>query len=127
MKGVRNVVVGYAGGTTENPTYRSISDYTEAVRIEFDKSQLSFSDILMKFLEEMGGSYYSRPYSRQYRAAILVHNEDQREIALELIKRLSDARTPKKVYIDVEDATDFYQAEEYHQKYIEKQNRGNRY
>jgi len=118
MKGVKEVTVGYAGGKTEFPTYRSIQDHTEAVRVVFDPKKISYEEILMSFFQQH--SIFSPPYSRQYRSAILVHNQEQEETARAMLDAFSKS-AKRKVYTEVEQATDFYRAEEYHQKYIAKQ------
>ena len=101
------------------PTYKSIADHTEAMRIEFDPSVTSYQDILIDFFAQH--SAFSRPYSRQYRSAIMVHNDQQRKIAQEAIKLMSKTQGGREVYTDLEDADAFYAAEEYHQKYVAKQ------
>lgn len=123
LDGVQEVTVGYAGGRKSWPTYRNIQDHTEAVRIEYDPNVVTFESLLDVFLNELGGPPVSPSYSRQYRSAILVHNSTQRAIALQKIEQWSNRYGGRKLYIDVEDATDFYRAEEYHQKYMEKQRR----
>lgn len=112
------MIVGYAGGQKEWPTYRSIKDSTEAVRVIYDPSLISYEDILRTFFHQHSPS--SPAYSVQYRSAILVHSEEQRAEAQKLIGALSKR---SKVYTSVEDATPFYRAEEYHQKYMEKNRR----
>ena len=118
MEGVQEVVVGYAGGKTEWPTYRSIQDHTEAVRVVFDPNVITYEELLLSFFQMH--SPFSPPYSRQYRSAILTHNEEQHAIATAMIADLAKL-SKKKVYTLIEPATDFYRAEEYHQKYIQKQ------
>jgi peptide-methionine (S)-S-oxide reductase len=118
--GVKDVVVGYTGGKQAKPTYRSIKDHSEGVRIRFDPSVLTYEDILISFFNQLGGSQFNPAYSCQYRSAIFVHNEEQREIAKSLIQGM-EAQTNRKVLTPIEDAGDFYRAEEYHQKYVEKQ------
>ena len=116
-----DVVVGYAGGQQDWPTYRNIKDHTEAVRITFHPQIISYEDLLEHFFDELGGPPVSPAYSRQYRNAILPHNEKQHLIANRKLQEFSTRFDNRKLFIDVEDATDFYRAEEYHQKYIEKQ------
>ena len=118
IEGVLDVVVGYAGGKEIGPTYRNILDHTEAVRVQFDPTRITYRDILRIFFMEH--SPFAPEYSRQYRSALLVHNDDQREVANEMVSALAK-KTGRLVYTKVEDATDFYRAEEYHQKYFEKQ------
>ena len=114
------VTVGYAGGKTDWPTYKSIQDYTEALRIEFDTKVMSLEDVLNEYYTMSAGGPTYPPYSRQYRSAILYHNEDQRLIAESKTNEMIRLRKGKKVYVDIEPATTFYKAEEYHQKYVEK-------
>ena len=118
LPGVLNVVVGYAGGKESDPTYRSIKDHTEAVRVEFDPQVISYEEILECYFKQLGRSMFYPSYSRQYRNAILVHNTDQKCAASAMIQRLSKEN---EVHVTVQAATDFYRAEEYHQKYFHKQ------
>jgi peptide-methionine (S)-S-oxide reductase len=115
---VVNVTVGYAGGSQTWPTYRNIKDHTEAVRVVYNPGVISYEEILDNFIEEIG-SPISPPFRRQYRRAILVHNEEQYQIALQKIGKWT-MKYQQKVSIDIETATDFYRAEEYHQKYLQK-------
>lgn len=126
MSGVNDVVVGYTGGNQANPTYRSIKDHSEAVRICFDPSVLTYKDVLISFFNQLGGAQFSRAYSCQYRSAIFVHNDEQNEIASTLMESM-EASTKRKVLTPIERAGDFYMAEEYHQKYIAKQQTSCRY
>ena len=115
------MTVGYAGGKLEWPTYKSIKDHTEAVRVEYDPKVLTYEDILTVYFDEMGGPPTFPSFSRQYRNALLVHNEDQRRQADDLIEKFTQKLRWQKIYVDVEDSTPFYRAEEYHQKYLAKQ------
>jgi len=129
LDGVIDVTVGYSGGIAEFPTYKSIKDYTEAVRVVFDKRKLSYQQILELFFDQQGGPPTSPSFSRQYRSALLVHNEDQRIQAQAMVQNFAKVRRVNKIYTDIEDSTltDFYRAEEYHQKFMEKQGRSGRY
>lgn len=119
LPGVTDVTVGYAGGFEEWPTYKSIKDHTEALRIEFDPTVISYDKILESFFEQTDMTYM--PYSNQYRNALLVHNPEQRAIAQELF--IAQCQQGKGPYLKIEDATTFYRAEEYHQKFLAKQTR----
>ena len=119
MDGVKAVTVGYAGGTTENPTYESISDYTEAIRIEFNPNVITYDQLLKEFFAR--ADVKSRSWSRQYRNAILYHNDAQ----LAAVEKATAGRNYPG--LDVEPATTFYRGEEYHQKYIAKQNAAHYY
>ena len=113
------MTVGYAGGSAPWPTYKNIQDHTEAVRVEYDPQIMSYQDVLVEFFSQ-GGIPTQPCYSRQYRNAILAHTPEQKKIANAILGQLAKQRGLKKIYTDVEDATPFYRAEEYHQKYVEK-------
>jgi len=115
---VEEVIVGYAGGLKTFPTYRNIKDHSEVVRIFFNPQILSFDSLLDLYQQEMGGLPSSPGYSRQYRAAILVHTPEQQASAADMV--LAGRKAGRKVCLDIEPATDFYIAEEYHQKYLDK-------
>ncbi len=114
--------MGYTGGKAAYPTYSRLQDQTEAIRVEYDPSIISYEDILEHYSIQLGSPLYES-YSRQYRNAILYHNAEQRDAAISLVKKLGNKYKGKQIYIDIEPAVDFYRAEEYHQKYIEKQHR----
>eukprot|EP01038_Epipyxis_sp_PR26KG_P006068 gene6068-8355_t len=121
--GIMNATVGYAGGLTEWPTYRRIQDHTEAIRLVYDENVLPLEDILTMFFLEQGGPPRYPSYNRQYRSAILVHTPEQRARVDNYMKLYRKTKNIDKIYTDIEDGTDFYRAEEYHQKYMEKQSR----
>jgi len=93
--------------------------------IMFDPEVISYESILEQMMAQH--SPKSPPYNRQYRSAILVYTQSQLISARETVKLLSQAKKST-IYTDIEDAnkTRFYAAEEYHQKYIEKEQRANR-
>ena len=105
--------VGYAGGTTPDPTYKTIGDHTETVEIDFDSSRVSYADLLDVFWSAHRPT--SRPFSRQYMSAILTHDDEQLRLAEESRDRLS--ATVGTIYTRIEPLDTFYMAEEYHQKY----------
>lgn len=105
--------VGYAGGTTPDPTYKTIGDHTETVEIDFDPSRVSYADLLDVFWSAHRPT--SRPFSRQYMSAILTHDDGQLRLAEESRDRLAAAIGT--IYTRIEPLDTFYMAEEYHQKY----------
>jgi methionine-S-sulfoxide reductase len=120
---VKNTLVGYTGGRREWPTYSSIKDHTEGVRVEFNPQEISYEKLLNHFFSQVGDSVRHPGHHKQYRNAIIVHSPEQRETAESLWKRLQEEKYPgQKVFLDIEDAkeTAFYKAEEYHQKYYQK-------
>ena len=118
MIGVVDVTVGYTGGLGAYPTYRKIKDHTEGVRVVYDPNIVTYEEILESYFDQLGDGIYYPSYGVQYRSVILVHSEEQREIATRFI--LLKSTNGRKVYVDIENANDFYKAEEYHQKYYIK-------
>lgn len=113
-------MVGYSGSQNPsahpNPTYENIMDYAESIRVTFDPTQLSYTQLLDMFF-----AFHTpadpRFCTTQYRSAIFYHTAAQREAALQAVA----ARGALGKFVAVEPASAFYQAEDYHQKYIEKQ------
>lgn len=89
----------------------------------FDPNVISYKQILLKFFSSHCPE--SECWSHQYRSAILYHNEEQREIAETTKEEYRTQIGVKKIFTDIEPATPFYRAEEYHQKFLEKQIRKN--
>mmetsp|Transcript_22269 Transcript_22269/g.27297 ORF Transcript_22269/g.27297 Transcript_22269/m.27297 type:complete len:127 (+) Transcript_22269:298-678(+) len=117
MNGIAQVVVGYTGGKMPDPTYQNIKDATEAVLVEFDPVVISYEEILNEWTQQ------HHPFMKQqtqYRSAIFVKNEAEREIAEKVVKGLGDSNGLT-VYTDIEDVGAFYRAEEYHQDFLNKQ------
>ena len=106
--------VGYAGGTKPDPTYRSLGDHTETLRIEFDPAIVSFDALLEIFWESHDPT--ARPHSRQYKAAVFFHSDDQRRLAEASLDRAAKGRKGP-VRIEILPAGPFTPAEDYHQKY----------
>ena len=106
--------MGYEGGTTADPDYHHIGDYTETVRVVYDPAQISYSDLLEAFWAGHDPVFLS--YSMQYRSVIFYHSEEQR-IEAEASRAELEERRGTKIYTDIVPAGDFYTAEDYHQKY----------
>jgi len=115
---VIRTAVGYAGGTSSNPTYHDLGDHSETVRIEFDPRQVSYQELLTVFWESHDPTY--QVWSRQYRNAVFTLTESQREQAEASRNRLA-ARYREKIVTAIEPAGTFYLAEDYHQKYLLRQ------
>jgi methionine-S-sulfoxide reductase len=107
--------VGYAGGTTENPTYHRLGDHSETLQIDFDPSSISYKELLAIFWESHSPG--SPSWSRQYQAAVFYHNDTQKRLALETADEVT-ARINGEVFTQVLPAGGFYLAEDYHQKYF---------
>jgi methionine-S-sulfoxide reductase len=110
--------VGYAGGTTEDPTYYNLGDHSETIRIEYDPNQISYEDLLDVFWSSHAPSAPS--LSRQYASIIFYHDEEQRQLA-QASKEQYQAQCSCQVYTEIIPAPTFYLAEEYHQKYFLRQ------
>ena len=112
--------VGYAGGTTENPTYRNIGDHSESIQIDYDPTQISYEELLDEFWS--GHSPTAPPYSRQYASYIYYHDETQRQLALETQSQV-EIEQQKQTFTEIVPSGTFYWAESYHQKYRLRGNR----
>lgn len=112
-------VVGYTGGSIEWPTYKSIGDHTEALRVAFDPNLISVEQLLKVFWAE----HQPMPMAftgSQYRSAVYYHTEEQRLIAERLRAQIKPTLSK---HTALQAAGDFYRGEEYHQKWIAKQSR----
>ena len=110
--------MGYAGGTTDNPSYYNIGDHSETVQIEYDPKQISYHDLLEIFWAAYDPLVYNAP--RQYMSIIFYYDDAQKQLALET-KALEEAKSQEKIWTEIVPATSFYLAEDYHQKnYLRK-------
>jgi len=112
--------VGYAGGTKQNPTYHALGDHTETIQIDYDPSRLSYEQLLEIFWRSHEPA--SRPWSRQYMAAVFYHSEAQR-VAAQASRAREAVRRGRKLSTEILPATAFTLAEDYHQKYHLQQDR----
>jgi len=117
LPGVLGTVVGYAGGTKKNPTYTNLDDHTETIEIDFDPSAISYKELLKHFWEEHDPTALQK---RQYKSIIFYHNERQRGEA-QASRRGEEQKYRRKIATEIQPAGIFYKAEEYHQKYFQKQ------
>ncbi len=129
IDGVVQTDVGYAGGTVAHPTYEVVrtgrSGHAEAVRIEFDPSRLTFSDLLERWFFRMHDpttpDRQGNDVGSQYRSSIFYLSEAQRLVAHEVIARVNAAgRWPAPIATQVVAAGPFTLAEPYHQDYLQK-------
>lgn len=117
LPGVISTVVGYAGGTSPNPTYREIDDYTETVEIIFDPQLLSLESLLHTFWKNHDATKNRFYKERQYISLVVFQNSQQQQKA-EKIKKIEEERQGKEIQTEFQIATPFYPAEDYHQKYF---------
>ena len=110
--------VGYAGGTTPNPTYHSLGDHTESIAIDYDPTRISYEQLLELFWRAHDPT--ERPFSRQYASFVFHHTEEQKRLARKSQERLAN-RLGRPVRTEIAAAGEFYSAEDYHQKYYLQQ------
>lgn len=126
LVGVEDVVSGYSGGHTENPTYQEVCSETtghaEVVQVNFDPSQLSYADLLRVFFTVHDPTQLNRQgndIGTSYRSAIFYHSDEQREIANQVIGEISEAAIYNAPIVTEVTAFDkFWPAENYHQEYF---------
>ena len=131
IKGVSDVAVGYAGGKTDNPTYEEVctgtTGHAEVVEVIFDPSQVTFENLLEVFWKLHDPTTLNRQgpdIGTQYRSAILYHSEDQLESAkISLANQSASGEHINPIVTEITPHRNFYRAEEYHQRYFEKQGR----
>jgi len=128
VDGVKSTRVGYIGGEFSHPTYKDVcshkTGHAEAIEIEFDPSKVSYDDLLNIFWDTHDPTTLNRQgpdVGTQYRSAIFFLNSKQREIAISSkVKQEDSKRFDKPIVTQIVPASDFWEAEEYHQNYIEK-------
>jgi peptide-methionine (S)-S-oxide reductase len=126
LKGVTDVVSGYSGGHTTNPTYREVCSETtghaEVTQITFDPNEISFADVLRVFFAVHDPTTLNRQgndVGSSYRSAIFYHSDEQKQTAEEIIKEVTEAQIYDKPIVTEVTAFDkFYPAENYHQEYF---------
>lgn len=132
VSGVLDATVGYTGGSMANPDYRTVcsgrSGHAEAVLVRFDPERVSYRQLLDFFWKIHDPTTLNRQgpdVGSQYRSAIFTHSPEQAAAAqdsLAELKASSQLRRP--VVTEIVAASEFYPAEEYHQRYLEKHGRG---
>ena len=128
MRGVESVVSGYAGGHDLSPTYEAVcsgtTGHAEVVQIAYDSDMVSFRELLEVFFTIHDPTTLNRQgndVGTQYRSAIYFHDEEQRLIAEEVIEEMTVAEVWDDPIVTEVTALDmFFEAEEYHQRYFEK-------
>jgi peptide-methionine (S)-S-oxide reductase len=126
LKGVEDVVSGYSGGHKENPTYREVCSETtghaEVVQIKFDPNVISFKEILQVFFSVHDPTTLNRQgndIGTSYRSAVFYHDENQKRIAEEVIREVTEEGVYDDPIVTEVTAFDkFYPAEDYHQEYF---------
>ena len=128
--GITSTAVGYTGGNKEDPTYEDVctdlTGHAEAVQVEYDPEKISYRELVKIFFENHNPTTLNRQgpdIGTQYRSGIFYHDDDQKNIALDMIRMLNPLAKEKfgtDIVTKVLPASKFYMAEEYHQKYFQK-------
>ena len=134
LKGVTDVVSGYSGGHTKNPSYRAVCDgvtgHAEVVQVTFDNAVISFQDILDIFFTTHNPTTLNQQgadIGTQYRSAVFFHSDEQKQIAEATIQALNQSNVwGSPIVTEVTRFETFYPAEDYHQEYFAN-NQTNRY
>lgn len=128
IPGVISTMVGYLGGTLASPTYHDVctgrTGHAEVVQVTYDPSRVTYDDLLTIFWENHDPTTLNRQgpdVGTQYRSAIFYHDEKQKAAALaSKDEREKSGRYRRPIVTGIAPATKFYEAEDYHQQYLEK-------
>lgn len=124
LPGVLSTVVGYTGGDVKNATYRTHGNHAEAIAITFNPQELSYRKLLEFFFQIHNPTTKNRQgndMGASYRSAIFYLSEEQKSTAEELIREINaSGKWPGAVVTEVVPASDFWDAEEEHQAYLQK-------
>ena len=134
LPGVHTTAVGYAGGSTANPTYGEVcsgaTGHTEAVLVAFDPAKISYDELLRAFWEghdPTQGMRQGNDVGTQYRSAIYTFSDEHRDAALASRDRYAEALSASgrgAITTEIAPAGPFYYAEDYHQQYLDKNPNG---
>src|ERR1700693_5185128 len=128
VPGVTSTAVGYSGGQLKNPTYQDVcaenTGHAEVVQVEFDPEKVSYDDLLEVFWENHDPTQLNRQgpdYGKQYRSAIFYHSPEQEQAARASKEKLEKSgRFSRPIVTQIVPAVTFFEAEDYHQQYLEK-------
>ncbi|MDB5182288.1 MAG: peptide methionine sulfoxide reductase [Candidatus Saccharibacteria bacterium] len=130
VPGVKETVVGYTGGHTSHPSYEDVCTHTtghaEALKIEFDPSVVSYKTLLKQFFKMHDPTQMNRQgpdVGDSYRTAIFYTSEEQKEQA-EAAKKEAQSNFNEPIVTEITQASEFWPAEDYHQKFAERTGRG---
>lgn len=128
IPGVTSTRVGYTGGNLDNPTYKQVcTDHTghaEAVEVTYDPEKVSYEELLKVFWENHDPTTLNRQgpdVGTQYRSAIFYHDAGQQAAAVASKQRLEQSGANRRpIVTEIVPAVEFWEAEDYHQQYLEK-------
>lgn len=126
VPGVSDAVSGYAGGATQRPTYRQVcagdTNHAEVVEVTFDPAKVSYAALVDLFFKMHNPTTLNRQgpdVGTQYRSAIFTHGPEQARVAAER-RAAASTRYRQPIVTTIEPAPTFWPAEDYHQRYFEK-------
>jgi peptide-methionine (S)-S-oxide reductase len=128
VRGVKDALVGYLGGTLANPTYKDVctgrTGHAEVVQVEYDPDEVTYDRLLEVFWENHDPTTLNRQgpdVGTQYRSAVFYHTPAQKAAAEASKSRLeASGKFRKPIVTEITPASTFYPAEDYHQRYLEK-------
>lgn len=128
IPGVTATRVGYTGGNLQNPTYKDVctdgTGHAEAVEVEYDPARVSYQDLLKVFWENHDPTQLNRQgpdFGSQYRSAIFYHSPEQEQLANASKQEFEKSGQYKRpIVTQIVPEVTFYEAEDYHQQYLEK-------
>lgn len=126
LRGVREVVSGYAGGDVKNPSYREVcggrTGHAEVVQVTFDPEEVPYPDLLRVFFTTHDPTTLNRQgadVGPQYRSIIMYHDDEQRQAAEEVQAEIeAEGVWDAPIVTEIVPLEEFYPAEEYHQQYF---------
>ena len=125
IKGVNEVISGYSGGKTPNPTYEMVcsnnTEHAEVVLIDYNEKEVTYEELLSAFWKKHDPTTLNRQgpdVGNQYRSAIFYYDDRQKEAAEKSLNQLQE-KLSQKIVTEITKAQKFWKAEEYHQKYFE--------
>ena len=133
IKGVVDAAVGYEGGDFPNPTYKDVctdsTGHAEVVQVEYDPEQVSYDQLLDVFWQNHDPTTLNRQgpdWGKQYRSVIFYHTPEQEAAARASKEKMEKSGTFRRAIVtQIVPAMQFYRAEEYHQRYLEKRGLAN--
>jgi peptide-methionine (S)-S-oxide reductase len=128
VPGVIDAVSGYAGGTTQNPTYKQVcagdTYHAEVVEVTFDPDKVSYAALVDLFFKMHNPTQLNRQgpdFGTQYRSVIFTHGPEQARIAADRLEAAkASGRYKSPIVTQIEPAPAFWRAEDYHQRYLKK-------
>lgn len=132
LEGVTKTTVGYMGGDTDKPDYKSVctgqTNHAEVVNVEFDPREIDYTELLNTFWHMHNPTTLNRQgpdIGTQYRSAIFYHDDEQKTLAEQSKSKLNKSgKLPSNIVTEISPAQTFWDAEEYHQQYLIKRGMG---